>query len=46
MTIGAKIMRHGRHVIFQMAEAAVPRDLFRRILEVIDDLQPKPVAQC
>ena len=25
--IGAKIVRHGRYVIFQMAEVAIPRDL-------------------
>jgi hypothetical protein len=30
--IGAKIVRHGRSVIFQMAEAAVPRALFQPIL--------------
>jgi hypothetical protein len=29
-----------------MAEVAVPRDLFRRILEMIGDLRPKPVALC
>ena len=26
--IGAKVVRHGRYVIFQMAEVAVPRELF------------------
>ena len=26
--IGAKIVRHGRYVTFQMAEVAIPRDLF------------------
>ena len=26
--IGAKVVSHGRYVTFQMAEVAVPRDLF------------------
>ena len=39
--IGAKIVRHGRYVIFQMAEVAVPRDLFADILRRIDRLRPK-----
>ena len=33
--IGAKIVRHGRYVIFQMAEVAVPRDLFQEILRLM-----------
>src|ERR1700689_399339 len=33
--IGAKVVRHSRQVIFQMAEVAVPRELFRAILEGI-----------
>ena len=28
--IGAKIVRHGRYVTFQMAEVVIPRDLFAR----------------
>jgi hypothetical protein len=40
--IGAKIVRHGRYVTFQMAEVAVPRDLFADILRRIDQLRPKP----
>ena len=28
--IGAKVVRHGRYVTFQLAEVAVPRDLFRK----------------
>jgi hypothetical protein len=31
--IGAKVVRHARQVIFQMAEVAVSRELFRAILE-------------
>jgi hypothetical protein len=30
-------------VTFQLAEVAVPRDLFRKILRRIDDLRPRPV---
>ena len=41
--IGAKIVRHGRYVIFQMAEVAIPRDLFADILRPIDRLRPTPV---
>jgi hypothetical protein len=33
--LGAKVARHARHVILQMAEAAVPRELFRAILQAI-----------
>ncbi len=40
--IGAKIVRHGRYVTFQMAEVAVPRELFRKILSLIDDLRRRP----
>jgi len=41
--IGAKVVRHGRHVTFQLAEVAVSRDLFRKILSLIYDLRPKSV---
>jgi len=37
--IGAKVVRHARQVVFQMAEVAVPRDLFRTILQAIDRLR-------
>jgi len=37
--IGAKVVRHSRQVIFQMAEVAVPRELFRAILQTIDRLR-------
>jgi hypothetical protein len=40
--IGAKVVSHGRYVTFQLAEVAVPRDLFRKILRLIDDLRPRP----
>ncbi len=41
--IGAKVVAHGRYVTFQMAEVAVPRNLFRKILGLIDDLRRRPV---
>ena len=41
--IGAKIVRHGRYVTFQLAEVAVPRKLFQKILSLIDDLRRRPV---
>ncbi len=40
--IGAKVVRHGRYVTFQLAEVAVSRELFRKILSLIDDLRPRP----
>jgi hypothetical protein len=39
--IGAKVVRHGRYVIFQMAEVAVPKELFQKILRRIDGLRPR-----
>jgi hypothetical protein len=44
--IGAKVVAHARYTVFQMAEVAVPRDLFRRILDLIDDLRPRLVTRC
>ncbi len=44
--IGAKVITHARYTVFQMAEVAVPRDLFRRILALIDELRPRQVARC
>ena len=40
--IGAKIVRHGRYVTFQLAEVAIPRSLFVDILRRIDRLRPRP----
>jgi hypothetical protein len=39
---GAKVVSHGRYVTFQLAEADVPRNLFREILRPIDEWRPKP----
>ena len=44
--IGAKIVRHGRSVVFQMAEVLVSRDLFQKILTAIAALRPLPPARC
>ncbi len=38
--IGAKVVRTARYVVFQMAEVAVPRSLFRTILDRIQRLRP------
>ena len=40
--IGAKVVRHGRYVTFQLAEVAVSRSLFQNILGLIDDLRRRP----
>ena len=44
--IGAKIVSHGRYVAFhnQMAEVAIPKNLFADILRMIAELRPPPVA--
>ena len=42
--IGAKVVPHSRQVIFQMAEMAVPGELFRSILEKIESLRMPAVA--
>ena len=42
--IGAKVVGHGRYVAFQMAEVAIPRNLFADILRLISELRPPPVV--
>jgi hypothetical protein len=37
---------HARYTIFQMAEAAVPRAQFRRILEMINQVRLCRTARC
>ena len=44
MKIGAKAVSYGRYVIFQMADVAVPRELFQDILRLIAELRPPPAA--
>jgi hypothetical protein len=44
--IGAKVVQHARYVVFQLAEVAVPRELFARILERIQWFGvPPPLAE-
>src|SRR5262245_2816800 len=33
---------HGRYVVFQMAEVAIPRQMFQEILRLIAELRPQP----
>ncbi len=40
--IGAKVVHHARFVTFQMAEVAIPRDLFASILDKIAQLRLLP----
>jgi|SRR6516225_6315669 hypothetical protein len=40
--IGAKVVSHGRYVVFQMAEVAIPRQVFQEILRLIAELRPQP----
>lgn len=38
--IGAKVVSHGRYAMFQMAEVAVPRQMFTEILSLIARRRP------
>jgi Transposase DDE domain group 1 len=40
--IGARVVRHVRYVVFQLAEVAVPRALFAEILRRFAWLRPRP----
>jgi hypothetical protein len=42
--IGAKVIRHGRYVAFQMAEVALPRHVFADVLRLIAALRSPPVC--
>jgi len=44
--IGARFVRHGRSISFQMAEVMLPRGLFQTILGAIAALRPLPPALC
>ena len=39
--IGAKVVSHGRYVAFQMAEVAIPRQMFQEILRPIAEPRPQ-----
>ena len=40
---GARIVRHGRYVVFQLAEWRCPEPLFAAITRRIDRLRPEPL---
>jgi len=43
--IGAKVVSHGRYIVFQMAEVAIPRQMFgdlRLIAELLPQRPPAP----
>jgi hypothetical protein len=42
--IGAKVVSHGHYVAFQMAEVAIPRNLFADILRLIAEWRPPPLT--
>jgi hypothetical protein len=42
--IGAKLVSHGRYVMFQMAEVSVPRQMFHDILRLIARLRAPPAT--
>ena len=44
--IAARIVPHGRSIIFQMAEVMEPRDLFQAILAAIAAVGPLPLVRC
>ncbi len=44
--IGAKVVSHGRYVTVQLSEVAVPLPLVAETSRLIDDLRPRPPAQC
>lgn len=41
---GARLVRHARYAIFQMAGAALPRAVFASIIGLINGLRDPPVA--
>ena len=44
--IGAKIVRHGRSITFQMVEVIVSRSLVQQISDAIAALRPSPAVRC
>ncbi len=39
---GARLVRHARYAVFQLAEAALPREVFARVLGLINGLRAPP----
>lgn len=42
--LNAEVVSHGRYVTFQMAEVAIPRQLFAEIMQRIAALRSPPMA--
>ena len=40
--MGGRLVRHARRLVFQLAEVAVSREVFRQVLERISGLHPPP----
>jgi hypothetical protein len=40
--ISAKVVSHGRYIAFEMAEVAIPRQMFQEILRLIAELRSQP----
>jgi len=40
--MGGRLVRHARRLVFQLAEVAVSREVFRHVLERIAGLHPAP----
>ena len=40
--IGGRLVRHARRLVFQLAKVAVPREVFRQVLERIAALHAAP----
>jgi len=40
--IGAKVVHHGHYIALQMAEVAIPRQMFHEILRLIAELRQQP----
>ena len=43
--IAAKVIAQARHAILQMAEAAEPRDIFRHVMAMINELRRRQVVR-
>jgi hypothetical protein len=39
---GARLVRHARYAVFQLAEAALPREVFAGVLSLINGLRGPP----
>jgi hypothetical protein len=44
--LGAKVVAHGRYLVFQMAEVPEPRELFRSILQRLAESRRAVVVRC